>query len=586
MDGWRGASSPKGYRSPSLSAGGVKRGDVLLAVVKKYRVQKHQESRLVDLVHELSKESSAKAERKRQLEQTCARMVARKEDFSKRQHRVRQQEHEKAVWFEEEYKKVKIENSCMSIERKKLSIQIDHMRQEIAKMITEDEEKRLYFEAGVPLTSKHETNFSQMYNFSKEESHTAISHSRKPPGTIFRQKAARMGNFTSSPDVRINDTYKQDHRRFEKMKDYQPKAAHFVNESAFTRSEDDRKTCNLLSKISLKPPKFKVSKPVLKNILTEVHKNTLPYTPQREIMSGSYLGGRTMFKSHDVDGPKSGNKFDDDSVNLNRSRHTLIHQSRPVSRISVVSKNKNISAELPREKANQVLVRMDNIAKVKFGQGYIDWIAILADLNAKILKVEKKIKKRNIFHRHTLLVILNLVLCFKKAFYILKFHDSMQARTGMSSHRSLYSAMPPLSAELAEIYSKLTELGVKISDYSKTLINPDLEPKLEPLKLIKFKRDNSRSSIGMASDWTKKLEERKSIKKTPESIDAPNLYKTTEVRANQSVLSAPQSTTHLKALEPANRKRKIYDVSWHDADIVVPPRGRGAAAQLQHEQLT
>lgn len=554
MKGWRDAVGPRERRVATASGARAKDGQSISQIVKKYTAEKPADTaRLAAFVTELERQSKTKTELKRQLEQTIVRIEARKNDFSRRQRRVREQEREKAQNIEDEYARMKIENSCLNIEKRKLRVQIDEMRNEIAKMISEDEEKRLYFEAGIPISKKNETNFSQMYNISNIDTHS-IKHSGQKPKTIIKKKvASRMGNFTSSPDVKIKDTFKTDHLRFEKMKDVFPKHTNEAEDSVFAKSDDGSKTCTLLNRINLRPQKPFDGHPRLKNILTGVHKPSILGSPK---LSKAKCG-RSMFKSHDIEGFKGVNRNEEDSVNLSRSRLTLVQPTRPESRITVKSRIQSGKAELPRERADQVLVRMDNIAKNKFGQGYIDWIAVLAEVNNKILIVEKKIKKRLKFNRQTLLVVLNLVLCFKRAFYILKFQEGIRAG---GIQRELDSNMPADFA-LSVAYDKLTDLATRISHHAKSLLNPDLEAKLEPLKLMKFKRDQSRSSITSLLGWTPKFDSRKMTNRVPDSFDLKTQLKTEAGASNKSALSTPQSTPHLRALEPIKQKLKIYDVT-------------------------
>lgn len=583
MNGRRPVTGPANRKEPQLQVQKKTPGRQILEVVKKYTSEKEQpEDKLAGFAAELSRETKAKALKYSQLEQTWTRINSRRNNFLKLQTRVKDEEKKKVKWYEDEYKRVKIENSCLNIEKKKLRLQIEDMRNEIAKMITEDEEKRLYFEAGVPITQKHETNFSQMYNYSKKDAYTVKHIGKKPKTVIVGKKVSRMGNFTSSPDVKVNDTYKVDHRRFEKMKNAEPQETFEAEESGIAQSDDGTKTCILLNRIKLSPKRPEGSKPVLKNILTGVHKPSILGSPKLNSMSKSFRG-RAMFKSHDVDAFKTNIKNEEDSVTLSRSRFTMIQHSRPASKISVKSKNSKVNLEDPREKADQVLVRMDNIAKEKFGQGYIDWIAVLVDVNNKILKVEKKIKKRIKFNRQTLLVTLNLVLCFKKAFYILKFHYGILKRSVKGPHQNHNLQSRDLYQELDRSYVRLSELAVAISEYSKRLLNPTLEAKLEPIKLMKFKRDESTSSFAQSLGWTPKLGAKKMLKTSPESFDLQNQVKKEDGPSNSSVLSTPHSSPHLKALEPFIKKPRIYDVSRCELVEALPRRGRRTARKLQHQ---
>ena len=65
-------------------------------------------------------------------------MHRRVEEHVNFQKRIKQEEHDKIKWTEEEYKRVRMENSCLVIEKKKLRVQIEKMRREVYQMIEAD----------------------------------------------------------------------------------------------------------------------------------------------------------------------------------------------------------------------------------------------------------------------------------------------------------------------------------------------------------------------------------------------------------------------------------------------------------------
>lgn len=567
------------------TAAGYKSG--VLDVVKKYReAPAMKKGSLLAVKKEFKDENRSKQDRARQLKQVQKRM-AEKSTFSTLQQRVKEEDHNKVKWTEEEYKRVRIENSCLNIESQKLRSQIDSMRNEIAKMITDDDAKKLYFEKGVPIAQKHESNYSDMYTMTQKKIHMIKHDGQKAKTNVVKKRVGRMGNFTGSPDVKVNDTFKADHRRFEKVKDRVETEPIADSKSVFGQSEDGAMTCNLLNRIKMGSQKASKASPVLKNILTGIHKPS-------ELKSPAYFGrgnrvqSKVFFRSHDAGDKLTAKKEPEDSINMTRSRVSLLGHSRPGSKSKMMRKKSSIiTIDLPRNKANQVLDRIDNMAKGYFGKGYIDWIAALTEINTQILNSEKKIKKKRKYNRMSVLVVLNTVLCFKKAFYILKFHEGILRQKGSLSSQTLEteSAGFGIRDELEQVYENLADLSLKISEYSKTLINPALHQSLEPIKLMKvMHRDDSLSSMALSKGWTPKLNCRKLHNGTTESADL-NGAKAIECSITQSVVSTPHSSPHLRALEPQKSRIKVYNVNVSlKTDWKVQKRSRRIARELQYEQ--
>lgn len=534
----------------------------ILEVVKKYRESPvAKKGSLLAFKNEFKADNRSKEDRTKQLRQVEKR-ITEKGSYVTLQQRVKTEEHNKARWVEEEYKRVRIENSCLNIESKKLRSQIEDMRNDIATMITDDDSKRLYFEQGMPISAKHQSNYSDIYTMTTKNVLTIKHDGRKPKTDVVYKKVGRMGNYTGSPDIKVNDTFKSDHRRFEKVKDVVDTEPMADSKSAFGQSDDGAKTCNLLNRVKMGSQKPSKVTPALKNILTGIHKPAVLKSPT---MFGNRGTSRTkgFFKSHDAANMLNTKKDHEDSINMTRSRMTLIGQSRPTSKTNMKRKmSSNITFDLPRSKADHVLDRIDNMAKDYFGAGYIDWIAGLNDINIQILDAEKKIKNKRKYDRMSILVLLNIALCFKRAFYILKFHDSIIKQKGGKSYQTqeTQSAGIGIKEELEQTYERVANLAIQISEYSKTLINPALHQSLEPIKLMKvMRREDSLSSVAPSKCWTQNSNYKRLHNGTTESADF-NGIKAIEASMSHSAISTPHSSLHLRALEPHKRRIKVYNV--------------------------
>ena len=254
-----------------------------------------------------------------------------------------------------------------------------------------------------------------------------------------------MGEFLSSPEVKIHDAYIPDRRRYQKMDDID-QAEHLVHGDISTGTLVATLSCHIIPEEALEannlqnghllsglhlhhqtaPPRQS-----FKNLINGHHR-AYPRSPDNNAIYRSlYPEQRPATGIHSEKHVKVRKDITSPSQERLSVRPRKIQGS--TRSISAVSSH-SINDGKEKSHAENVTDRFDTLALVKLGKDYIDTIAQIADVNHKIVTAQKSVRKKLKCERLLGLIALNIVQCFKKVFYILRIHDKLcLSKTGKGS---------------------------------------------------------------------------------------------------------------------------------------------------------
>jgi hypothetical protein len=572
----------------------------VLDIVKKYRPEKPVPSssdaptnkQLVTIKTLILQDNNSKVEQLRQLAAVKRRMTERVEEHVKFQKKIKDEERDQAKWLDEEYKRIKLENSCLNIEKHKLRIQIESLKKEITKIIEDDEERLQYMQTGIPIENMHQTNYSDAYTYGRQIAHTMKHEGLRPKTIVKTYKVSKMGDFISSPDTKVHDTYIPDHRRYEKIKDVNDaeKIAGQIPLSSNTtvaklntsgNGEDNSITKtnhnpgHILSGLHLKHQNSGQPKQSLKNLINGAHRAYPPRSPERK--PGESSPSKSLLAANQSEKNIRDQELTPSRMSMERASFGPKNRlTSPNNRVASPSGSVRFVTGTPgshqtyderiRTKAEAMLERIDSMALERFGGGYIGTIGKMSELDGRIYQAQKQVRKKLKIERLAGLIALNIIQCFKKAFYVLQFYDNLnKLKSGHGCGKT---------EEISQIYKNLCDLTRDASDYVKSLMTPPQLPKLESAKTqptlsrkgdksVMSRKESQKEESGDEEDslaWTPKAKGKDNFKTHVESVAENKENDTVKTEGGASIHSSP-TPSHLVALDHNHKKRKVFDVS-------------------------
>ena len=432
-------------------------------------------------------ENQVKLDKVDRLVGTYKRMWTRTFENVNFQSKVRLKENLDVNWVEEECNRILVENNCLVIEKEKLSLQIGKLRNEIKEMIGKDEENKSYFEDCLPLEFTSWSQISVFRAFSKTldlgAPHLGPVEVRQTIDPLVTSKSNECLNNRVDGNISPKNTkkctllktgiFKSQDRLKSEDNGIPRRGSNEVNVNGAGRLFPNVKFGSLL----LRKGKGRSSKPDINS-----SKNDQSCLDASKISKMRLNSKEGILKQRGIDSGSFSRLRSREGSNVDPSH--LESYFSPIKKADERRKNLVNHCILSRQKANQIMVKMDHLAQSRFGTAYADVTKYISDIDRHIETTEKRIKRRLKYCRQVLLLVLNIILCFKKAFQVLSF-DRSKTNGENSEHLTMRSQKQHSvsnchtlvdTSKLSEIHSKLNRLAHVVSEHTKKIV-------LEPFKI-------------------------------------------------------------------------------------------------------